>query len=116
MDETGDALDYPRDVHPSDKVVLDTQFTRLIVNIPIQVKWDMSSKTSAPSQNIPKKQRALILQGGGALGAYEVGVFKAIYDKIIREEGDEAKKGLFDIVAGASIGAIKCLLYWLIIS
>lgn len=26
-----------------------------------------------------KKQRALILQGGGALGAFEVGVFRAIY-------------------------------------
>jgi predicted acylesterase/phospholipase RssA len=56
---------------------------------------------------IPHKQRALILQGGGALGAYEVGVFKAIYDKIIQEEGDGAAGNLFDIVAGASIGAIN---------
>jgi NTE family protein len=28
---------------------------------------------------IPKEQRALILQGGGSLGAYEAGVFRAIY-------------------------------------
>jgi predicted acylesterase/phospholipase RssA len=49
----------------------------------------------------------LILQGGGALGAYEVGVFKAIYDKLVREEGDNAKENLFDIVAGASIEAIN---------
>ena len=38
------------------------------------------------SGRFPSKQRALILQGGGALGAYEVGVFKAIYNKIIPEE------------------------------
>ena len=27
-------------------------------------------------KDIPNKQRALVLQGGGALGAYEVGVLK----------------------------------------
>ena len=59
---------------------------------------------------IPHKQRALVLQGGGALGAYEVGVFKAIYDKIIQDEGDDAAGNLFDIVAGASIGAINATL------
>jgi predicted acylesterase/phospholipase RssA len=32
---------------------------------------------------IAKKQRALILQGGGALGAYEAGVIKTLYDKIV---------------------------------
>lgn len=71
----------------------------------------MSTNSRGPSQRIPKKQRALILQGGGALGAYEVGVFKAIYDKIMREEGaDQAERNLFDIVAGASIGAINATL------
>jgi predicted acylesterase/phospholipase RssA len=30
----------------------------------------------------PTKQRALVLQGGGALGAYDVGVFQALYEKI----------------------------------
>lgn len=55
---------------------------------------------------VPKKQRALVLQGGGALGAYEAGVFKALYDKMF-EQG----KPLFDIVAGVSIGAVNsCLL------
>jgi predicted patatin/cPLA2 family phospholipase len=29
--------------------------------------------------NIPRKQRALVLQGGGALGAYEAGVFNVLY-------------------------------------
>jgi NTE family protein len=47
-------------------------------------------------------QRALILQGGGALGAYEAGVFKVLYDKLY-----EPGKALFDIVAGTSIGALN---------
>ncbi|TLX91597.1 MAG: hypothetical protein E6K94_02245 [Thaumarchaeota archaeon] len=47
-------------------------------------------------------QRALILQGGGALGAYEAGVFKVLYDRLY-----EPGKPLFDIVAGTSSGAIN---------
>jgi predicted acylesterase/phospholipase RssA len=35
---------------------------------------------------IPKKQRALVLQGGGALGAYEAGAFRAIYDHFTKEK------------------------------
>lgn len=46
--------------------------------------------------------RALIFQGGGALGAYEAGVFKELYDRL-----HEPGKPLFDIVAGTSIGAIN---------
>ena len=30
----------------------------------------------------PPVQRALVLQGGGALGAYQVGAFKALYEKL----------------------------------
>ena len=30
------------------------------------------------SKEIPRKQRALVLQGGGALGAYQVGVLKVL--------------------------------------
>jgi len=29
--------------------------------------------------NIPSKQRALVLQGGGALGAYDTGVVQALH-------------------------------------
>jgi NTE family protein len=29
-----------------------------------------------------QKQRALVLQGGGALGAYEAGVYRVLYDWI----------------------------------
>src|ERR687897_260790 len=50
-------------------------------------------------------QRALVFQGGGALGAYEVGTYQHIYRKVSREE--ETDGGLFDIIAGTSIGAIN---------
>ena len=54
-------------------------------------------------------QRALVFQGGGSLGAYEAGVFKALYEKITRIDEKYGEKGrpLFDIVAGTSIGAIN---------
>jgi predicted acylesterase/phospholipase RssA len=54
-------------------------------------------------------QRALVFQGGGSLGAYEAGAYKAFYelaserDKIIGRKD----KPLFDIVAGTSIGAMN---------
>jgi NTE family protein len=44
---------------------------------------------------------ALVLQGGGALGAYELGAARALY-----EDGDFAP----DVVAGVSIGAITAVL------
>jgi NTE family protein len=54
----------------------------------------------------PPKQRALIFQGGGALGAYEAGVYRVLYDWISRhiENTDE---NVFDVIAGTSIGAIN---------
>ena len=55
----------------------------------------------------PKPRRALVLQGGGSLGAYEAGVFKAIYQHLIEQEGENPEKPLFDIVVGTSIGAIN---------
>ena len=54
--------------------------------------------------------RALVLQGGGALGAFQAGAFKALYEKITREDkenGNEEERPLFDIIAGTSIGAIN---------
>src|SRR5215510_12883355 len=56
---------------------------------------------------VPEKQRALILQGGGALGAYQVGVLKVLYKYLI-EKGNYNKGGsLFDIIIGTSIGAMN---------
>ena len=59
--------------------------------------------------DIPKKERALVLQGGGSLGAYESGAYRAIYEYLSRRdiEGGEKGRPTFDIVAGTSIGAIN---------
>ncbi len=54
-------------------------------------------------------QRALVLAGGGALGAYQVGVLKALCKKLreVDKENHEEDRLLFDIVAGTSIGAMN---------
>lgn len=51
-------------------------------------------------------QRALVMQGGSSLGAYEAGAFKAIHERLIENDTDNSKS-LFDVVAGTSIGAIN---------
>ncbi|MGC2309949.1 MAG: patatin-like phospholipase family protein, partial [Nitrososphaeraceae archaeon] len=55
----------------------------------------------------PRTQRALVLQGGGALGAYEAGVLKVLCKKLHEEDKENKREDslLFDIVAGTSIGA-----------
>ncbi|MFZ0513041.1 MAG: patatin-like phospholipase family protein [Candidatus Nitrosopolaris sp.] len=57
----------------------------------------------------PDNQRALVLQGGGSLGAYEAGAYEALYEKITKmdKEKGETGKPLLNIVAGTSIGAIN---------
>lgn len=55
------------------------------------------------TKDIPNSQRALVLQGGGALGAYNAGVFQALYDNIDTNDG----RPLFDIIAGTSSGAMN---------
>jgi predicted acylesterase/phospholipase RssA len=50
------------------------------------------------------RQTALVLQGGGALGAYEAGTYQAIYGQAKELHPDGR---LFDIIAGTSIGAIN---------
>jgi NTE family protein len=57
---------------------------------------------------IPKVQRALVLQGGGALGAYQAGVFKALYEKMKENQNNDSNDHhLFDVIAGTSMGAIN---------
>jgi NTE family protein len=59
---------------------------------------------------IPTTQRALVLQGGGALGAYQAGAFRALYEKLRKQIGsgdNDNTESLFDIIAGTSIGAIN---------
>jgi predicted acylesterase/phospholipase RssA len=57
----------------------------------------------------PRIQRALLLQGGGALGAFQAGAFKALYEKLggDDEKDNSTNEPLFDIIAGTSIGAIN---------
>jgi NTE family protein len=54
-------------------------------------------------------QRALVLQGGGSLGAYEAGVYQAIYERITKTDREKGVKDkpFLNIVAGTSIGAIN---------
>jgi NTE family protein len=59
-----------------------------------------------PHIDIPNKQRALVLQGSVALGAFEAGVFKKLYE-IIRTNDSNWEKRMFDIVVGTSAGAIN---------
>jgi hypothetical protein len=40
---------------------------------------------------IPTVQSALVLQGGGALGAYQAGAFRALYEKLIKRNIDILK-------------------------
>lgn len=67
-------------------------------------------------KEIPNKQIALVLQGGGALGAYEVGVIKKLHEVLIKKfkenrledvHSSSKERPLFDIIAGTSIGAIN---------
>src|ERR1051326_2912512 len=51
-------------------------------------------------------QTALVLQGGGSLGAHEVGVVEGIIDKAVGLDKNNDSK-LFDIIAGSSVGAIN---------
>jgi NTE family protein len=59
--------------------------------------------------DIPEKERALVLQGGGSLGAYEAGAYRAIYELLSNTDKEQGKHGkpIFDIIAGTSIGAIN---------
>jgi NTE family protein len=61
------------------------------------------------SSVIPKKERALVLQGGGSLGAYEAGAYKALYEWLSKKDKEERKEtsSTFDIIAGTSIGAMN---------
>jgi NTE family protein len=61
-----------------------------------------------------RQQRAIIFQGGGALGAYETGVFKEIFKKVKRDDEKRSYRSkyntVFDVIAGTSIGAINATL------
>jgi predicted acylesterase/phospholipase RssA len=56
-----------------------------------------------------RMQRILVLQGGGALGAYEAGSILELVECIINADiaNNQRDRQVFDIVAGTSIGAIN---------
>ena len=58
---------------------------------------------------VPEKQRAFVFAGGGSLGAYEAGAYKAIYEFLKRIDQARGVSGrpVFDIIAGTSIGAMN---------
>ena len=70
---------------------------------------DSNSGNNNISTNIPVKERALVLQGGGSLGAYGAGAYKALYELLSKKDEKEGKgkNTIFDIIAGTSIGAIN---------
>ncbi len=51
----------------------------------------LTKNTKGETFSIPTKQRALVLQGGGALGYYEIGVLQSICDNLFNniESKDE---------------------------
>jgi NTE family protein len=63
---------------------------------------------------VKRVQRAIIFQGGVALGAYEAGVLQTLVQQLDKREEDQVREGLkdkkrplFDIIAGTSIGAMN---------
>jgi NTE family protein len=73
----------------------------------------LSSDPSTVTIIVKMIQRALIFQGGGALGAYELGVYRALCERLIEKDktsGNRKNRPLFDIIAGASIGALNAAL------
>jgi NTE family protein len=70
--------------------------------------------TNNKRDNVP--QRALVLQGGGALAAYEVGVYGMLYfwrRKEIEKKTRINDNHIFDIISGTSGGAING---WIVIN
>ncbi|MGA7900394.1 MAG: patatin-like phospholipase family protein [Nitrososphaeraceae archaeon] len=75
----------------------------------------MQSDPSSVTIIVKMVQRALILQGGGALGAYELGAYKALCEKLIAKDSSNSEnvrknRPLFDIISGTSICALNAAL------
>jgi NTE family protein len=60
--------------------------------------------TTTTAKTKPSRRTAMILSGGGARGAYEVGVLWYIFDDLSRMRGAPPK---IDILCGTSVGAIN---------
>ena len=70
---------------------------------------NIDDKSNNQRTSIPVRERALVLQGGGSLGAYEAGAYQALSAYVAAKDEKEGKGGTstFDIIAGTSIGAMN---------
>jgi NTE family protein len=66
-------------------------------HILVAAQYRNDQRFAVPQRHIPFEQVALSLQGGGALGAYQAGVYEALAEADLHP----------DWVAGISIGAIN---------
>src|SRR5919198_1482640 len=73
-----------------------------IVNVmngePLEADAPATARASRPSTD--ERQTVLVFQGGGALGAYQAGVYQALHEAQIEP----------DWIIGTSIGAINAIL------
>jgi predicted acylesterase/phospholipase RssA len=69
----------------------------------------MSKEGNSSQSANSSKQRALVLQGGGTLGAYEAGVVEVLCKKLAEDDKENNRQDrlLFDVVAGTSMGAMN---------
>jgi NTE family protein len=74
-----------------------------------------NDNTTINKGNNNDTQRALVLQGGGALAAYEVGVYGTLYFWIKKEMEKRGSNNehVFDVISGTSGGAING---WIVIN
>ena len=65
--------------------------------------------TLTTNNSTNKINQTNILTAGGSLGAYEAGVYQALYEMVIKSDKERGfkNKPIVDIVAGTSIGAIN---------
>src|ERR1700739_526993 len=93
----------------------DDVFTRLSFELTIKDNKGKPKGSPYTADVIVKLvQRAIIFQGGAALGAYEAGTYRAIVERLVKENRDrklqglgDEKRPLFDIVAGTSSGSMN---------
>ena len=89
-------------------------YTRLGFELVIKNNSDKTRNHYNANVIVKRVHRAIIFQGGVALGAYEAGVFQSLVENLVKNDKDKKRKGLenekrplFDIVAGTSIGAMN---------
>jgi len=75
--------------------------------LPLQVRTSLNRRDPANLAGMEdKKKIGLILTGGGARAAYQVGVLKAV-SEILGESGWKPERNPYDIICGTSAGAIN---------